>query len=227
VLKWQGRCEDAIPEYETALALSPNWVNSLNLLAWCKFMTGSIEEAIPFEERAIRLSPSVPYIRNLYNEIGIIHLLLLRPDEAIVFWFEKARSPLLGWPYSFLAAIYALRGETEKAAANLAEARRLYHDGRYSSIARRKATGVGGAPGYGGVPKVAALSAGLCANICAFSALSNEELSSSCGHRRRREAPVDLLRRSSAAQRVMSTCRRLASPFIYCSGMPALRKPAK
>jgi len=44
-----GKCEDAIPEFETALALNPNWLNSLNLLAWCKIMTGSIAEAIPLD----------------------------------------------------------------------------------------------------------------------------------------------------------------------------------
>jgi hypothetical protein len=88
--------------------------------------------------------------------MGIAHLLLSQLDEAIV-WFEKARSPASGFPYSFLAAIYGLKGETEKAAADLAEPRRLYPDGRYSSIARRKARGVGGPPGYWGTPKVAAL----------------------------------------------------------------------
>ena len=88
--------------------------------------------------------------------MGIAHLLLSQLDEAIV-WFEKARSPASGFPYSFLAAIYGLKGETEEAAADLAEARRLTPDGRYSSIARRKARGVGGPPGYWGTPKVAAL----------------------------------------------------------------------
>jgi len=156
LLKWQGRCEDAIPEFETALALNANWLNSLQLLAWCKAMTGSIEEAIPLDQQAIRLSPGDPYLQNYYQDMGVIYLLLSRFDEAIV-WFEKARSPRSGWPYSFLAAIYALRGEAEKAAANLAEARRLYPDGRYSSIARRKALSYSGPPGYWGVPKVAAL----------------------------------------------------------------------
>ena len=56
--------------------------------------------------------------------MGIAHLLLSQLDEAIV-WFEKARSPLYSFAYSFLAAIYALRGETAKAAENLAEAQRL------------------------------------------------------------------------------------------------------
>ena len=128
----------------------------MDFLAHCKFMTGSIEEAIPLLEHAIRLSPEDPYLNNFYNDMGTVDLLLSRPDEAIV-WFEKARSPLLGFPYSFLAAIYALKGEAEKGAANLAEARRIFPDGRYSSIARLRAAGGAGGPGYWGVPKVRAL----------------------------------------------------------------------
>src|SRR5437899_11689580 len=43
--RWQGRCNEAMPEYETALALNPNWLNSLDGLAWCKLFTGAIAEA--------------------------------------------------------------------------------------------------------------------------------------------------------------------------------------
>jgi TolB-like protein len=157
LLRSQGRCDEAIPEYETALALNPNWLGALNQLALCKIMTGSIEDAIPLLEQMIRLSPRDPLIRGFYNTMGIAHLLQSHTDEAIP-WFEKARGTAqFGWPYSFLAAIYGLRGETDKATANLAEARRQYPDGRYSSIARRKAQGLYSIPGYWGVPKVAAL----------------------------------------------------------------------
>lgn len=45
---------------------------------------------------------------------------------------------------------------TERAAAELAEARRFSGDDRYSSIARLKATGIFGS-GYWGVPKIRAL----------------------------------------------------------------------
>jgi hypothetical protein len=45
-----------------------------------------------------------------------------------------------------LASAYALRGETERAAAELAEARRLAGDDSFSSIARMKARGSWGAP---------------------------------------------------------------------------------
>jgi tetratricopeptide (TPR) repeat protein len=156
LLRSQGRCEEAIPEFETALALNRNSLGSLNQLAWCKIMTGSIEDAIPLMEQAMRLSPRDPLIRLFYTNMGIAHLLQSHTDEAIL-WFEKARGAVFAFPHSFLAAIYGLRGETDKAAANLAEARRLFPDGRYSSIARRKAQGMYSIPGYWGVPKVAAL----------------------------------------------------------------------
>jgi hypothetical protein len=54
---------------------------------------------------------------------------------------------------SRLAAAYALRGETERAAAELAEARRLNGGDLFSSIAHLKAY-----PGaWRGVPKIRAL----------------------------------------------------------------------
>jgi tetratricopeptide (TPR) repeat protein len=61
LLRAQGRCQEAIPEYETALALDRNRVGALTDLGWCKFFTGSIEESIPLVEQAIRLDPRNPY----------------------------------------------------------------------------------------------------------------------------------------------------------------------
>jgi adenylate cyclase len=148
------RWEEAIPEYEAALALDHNLVYALTGLGWCKVYAGSLDEAIPLAEQAIRLSPRDPGIGWWYGQIGSVHLLQSHIDEAIV-WLEKARSAMPGAPFhhSRLAAAYALRGETERAAAELAEARRL--DGRdlFSSIAHVKAF-----PGaWLGVPKIRAL----------------------------------------------------------------------
>ena len=73
VLRMQGRYEEAIPEYETVLALGDrNWVYvyALNFLGRCKFLTGSIEEVIPLSEQAIRLSPRDPYIYIPFSQIG-------------------------------------------------------------------------------------------------------------------------------------------------------------
>ena len=85
-----------------------------------------------------------------------MHLLQSRTDEAIV-WLEKARiaNPATPASHAYLATAYALKGETERAAAELVEARRLSGDGRYSSIARLKADGP--ISGYWGVPKIRAL----------------------------------------------------------------------
>jgi len=158
VLRFQGRCDQAIPEYERALESNPNWLNSLDFLAACKMMTGAMETAISLEQQAMRLGPRDPYIGNFYSRIGQAHLLLGQTDEAIV-WFEKAAGAIPGYgvPHAYLASAYALKGETERASAELAEARRLAADGRYSSIARLKAGGTVGGPGYWGVPKVRAL----------------------------------------------------------------------
>ena len=60
VLRAQRRYAEAIPEYETVLALDRNLVYSFFALGQCKLYTGSIEETIPLVERAIRLSPRDP-----------------------------------------------------------------------------------------------------------------------------------------------------------------------
>jgi class 3 adenylate cyclase len=88
-----------------------------------------------------------------YWQIGLVHLLQARTDDAII-WLEKARNATLEHTSvrAALASAYALNGETERAAAELAEARRLSPDDRYSSIARVKAAGR-----YYGVPKIRAL----------------------------------------------------------------------
>ena len=137
ILRAQGRYEAAIPEYEAAIALNPNWVLALAALGQCKFFAGSIDEAIPAQELAIRLSPRDPRVVNWYWRIGMVHLLKSRTDEAIL-WLEKARStdPKVAGPRAWLASAYALKGETQRAEIELAEARKLSDNNRYSSIAK-------------------------------------------------------------------------------------------
>ena len=159
VLRAQNRWEEAVPEFETALTLNRNSVGALQGLGWCKLYTGSIDEVIPLEERAIRLSPRDPSIGYRYLLIGTVHLLQSRTDEAIV-WLEKGRGgmPAISVFHSRLAAAYALRGESERAAAELAEARRLEGD-LYSSIAHLKASTIDDVKAGGSqvVPKIRAL----------------------------------------------------------------------
>jgi adenylate cyclase len=152
VLGAQDRCEEAISEYETAIALDRNLVFAIAAVGRCKLLAGPIEEVIPIVKRAIRLSPREPYIDNWYRWIGIVHLLQSRNDEA-VHWLEKARNanPAHPYPRADLASAYGLQGSADHAAAELAQARSLSGDDRYSSIARLRAVGTFG------VPKIRAL----------------------------------------------------------------------
>jgi tetratricopeptide (TPR) repeat protein len=147
ILRAQQRFEEAIPEYETVLAINRNWVLAIAALGYCKFITGSIDEAIPAQERAIRLSPRDPRIWLYYYWIGQVHLLQSRIDEAVL-WFEKARSanPEHSLPHAYLASAYGLRGESDRAIAALARAREFGGGDRYRSIARLRAVGPFGAP---------------------------------------------------------------------------------
>jgi adenylate cyclase len=132
-LRAQSRCEDAIFEYETVIALDRNFANAYTYLGACKLLTGSVDEVIRLEEQAIRLDPRNQATGGRYFYIGAVHLLRSRLDEAIM-WLEKARG-VYGWFHPIhagLAAAYALKGETEQASAALGDARK--RSDRYSSI---------------------------------------------------------------------------------------------
>jgi TolB-like protein/class 3 adenylate cyclase/Flp pilus assembly protein TadD len=138
LLRAQRRYTDAIPEYEAAIALDPNLPSAYGNLAQTKLLTGSFEEVNPLVEQAIRLSPRDPQLGYWYDLIGLTHLLQSRTDEAIV-WLEKARSAIPTRPFihADLAAAYGLKGDSKRAAAELAEARRLsVNSDTYSSIAK-------------------------------------------------------------------------------------------
>jgi adenylate cyclase len=137
VLRAQGRLEEAISEYETALASDRNNVNALANMGRCRMFTGSIEDGISAQLQAIRLSPRDPNIGLWYFRIGQARLLQSRFGEAIR-WLEKARDVLPEVPvhHAFLAAAYALHGDAEQAVVQLAEAQRL--STAYSSVAKLK-----------------------------------------------------------------------------------------
>jgi len=116
MLRVQGRAEEAIPEFETVISFDRNWTYAISMHGQCKFLTRSIEEAIFASEQAIRLSPRDPALGLWYWQIGMMHMLQSRIDEAID-WFEKARrsSPESRLPHAYLASAYALKGEMARA----------------------------------------------------------------------------------------------------------------
>jgi tetratricopeptide (TPR) repeat protein len=139
VLRVQGRLDEAMAEYEAALASNPNMVRALTGVGRCKTFIGPIDEAIPPHQQAIRLSPRDSLIGVWYSRIGGVHLLQSRLDQAIQ-WFEKARGvePRMPFIPAHLAAAYALRGNSDRAAAELIAAQRLDLQGNFSSITRVK-----------------------------------------------------------------------------------------
>jgi tetratricopeptide (TPR) repeat protein len=147
VLRVQNRFDAALLEYEAAVALDRNSVLALATFGQCKFFTGALEAVIPAQEQAIRLSPRDPRICNWFWRIAMVHLLQCRTEDAII-WLEKAcrTNSRLSGPHAWLASAYALKGDTNRAAAELAAARRLSSDGRYESIARFKAAPGSGSP---------------------------------------------------------------------------------
>jgi len=140
VLRVQRQCAEAIPEYETAIALNRNWVAAIAAVGRCKIYIGSIDEGIAAQEHAIRLSPRDPSLWIWYFRIGEGRLLQSRIDDAIR-WLEKARNlnPGPGFAHAYLAAAYALRGEADHATAELAEARRLAGEGSFRNVASERA----------------------------------------------------------------------------------------
>jgi TolB-like protein/DNA-binding winged helix-turn-helix (wHTH) protein/tetratricopeptide (TPR) repeat protein len=147
VLRAKGQWQDAISAFEAALALNPNSTGAYQGLGWCRLFTGSLDEVIPLAEKAIRIGPRDPSIGHRYLAIGMVHELRAEPAEAIV-WFERARETISAGPlvWAHLASAYALTGDADLAAADLAETRRLSPDDRYSSIARLKTYGPWGVP---------------------------------------------------------------------------------
>jgi adenylate cyclase len=142
VLRAKLQYEDAAIEYETAIALDRNLANAYAWLGRCKLLLGSVDEVIPGTEYAIRLSPHDRNVGFWYWQIGAVHLLEARTDEAIR-WLEKARSyahagfPITHFIHASLAAGYALKGETKRASVALGEALKL--SDRYASMTHLKA----------------------------------------------------------------------------------------
>ena len=137
VLFAQSRCGEAIPEYERAISLDRSRAPAYARLGWCKFLTGSADEAISYFEQAMHLSPHEPAIAPWYGRMGVIYLLQSHIDEAIAS-LEKASSEneRLAFVHAYLAAGYALKDETDRARAELAEAQGLSK--MYSSLATVK-----------------------------------------------------------------------------------------
>ena len=134
VLRAQSRCKEAIPEYETAIALDRSRAPAYAHVGWCKFLTGSVDGAHPLFRAGHSAQPARARHRPLVRADGG-HLLLPVAYRRGDRWLEKANSENARLPFvhAYLAAGYALKGETERARAELAKAQGLSK--AYASLA--------------------------------------------------------------------------------------------
>jgi DNA-binding winged helix-turn-helix (wHTH) protein/TolB-like protein/Flp pilus assembly protein TadD len=129
VLRVQGHCDEALDQYQTAIALNRNHANAYAFLAACLLRAGRLDLVTPLAEKAVRLDPTNKGVGWAYLRLGVVALLQSRNDEAIPS-LEKARVSFAGnelrhdvsATHSWLAAAYALKGDTGHAAAELAQA---------------------------------------------------------------------------------------------------------
>jgi tetratricopeptide (TPR) repeat protein len=139
-LRARHRCEAAIPEYETVLAANRNVLAAVANIGRCKIYIGLLDDGVALEEQAIRLSPHDPFLGVWYFRIGQARLLQSRVDEAIS-WLEKAHDANTAYPFAptWLAAAYGLKGDLPRAAAELADARKLGASEATANIAAARA----------------------------------------------------------------------------------------
>jgi adenylate cyclase len=121
-----GRLEQAVGEYETAIALDRNFASSYGMLGATKVILGQPEEAFEHVQKAIQVSPRDPSLATWQMFVGVANLHLGRDDEAIV-WLRKSvdLNPRSSFGHLFLASTLGLAGQEAAARAEMAEFRRL------------------------------------------------------------------------------------------------------
>jgi adenylate cyclase len=129
-LSYSGRCADAEPALEAALARDPNNALALQSSAVCAWMTGQPERVMGPEQLLLHLDPQGPAASGRYQLLGLGALFAGRPAEAVLA-LRRAEGSLLPPPekrdavtpvettQSTLIAATWLAGDT-------AEARRRY-----------------------------------------------------------------------------------------------------
>ena len=116
VLKAERRFDDAIAEYERALALDPNAANAVAALGSTYALLGQHEKVIEFMDKAIRLSPHDPDLFFWNSTKSAAYFALQQYDQAI----ESARrsiaiNPNYPFPHGILASALASTGHFSEA----------------------------------------------------------------------------------------------------------------
>ena len=114
----QGRLDEAIAEYERALALDPAMVSAFGELGWDYLYLGEFEKSLEYFDKAIRLSPHDPLLGGggWYDGEAAGYFALKQYDQAIE-WARRGIAVDLTdpWLYFNLIAALALAGHEAEA----------------------------------------------------------------------------------------------------------------
>ena len=117
------------------------------LLAEFPSVVDAVRCAAEAQRGMLDREPEVPDERRIRFRIGInLGDVIAEGDDIFgeaIPWLEKARraNPKYAGPRWYLACAYGLKGELDRAAAELAEAERLLGSDKYSTIARVRENG--------------------------------------------------------------------------------------
>jgi adenylate cyclase len=123
---------------ERALALNPNSPTVCWKAGWVILLAGAPQDAVPIFERSLRLSPSDPQADFLLNGLGMSHLVMGRPNEALEYASSSiAMKPDVDVPYYILIPACAYLGRTEDAKTAIGKLQSLSPDITTSSFRKR------------------------------------------------------------------------------------------
>ena len=116
LLRAGRRFDDAIAEYERALALDPNLPTAVASLGDTYLSLGQYEKAIDFYDKATRLSPRDQDLFFWHTNKGFAYFALQQDDQAIE-WARRAIAinPSFALAHGVLAAALALTGKEAEA----------------------------------------------------------------------------------------------------------------
>jgi adenylate cyclase len=143
----QNRLEESRIEFETVIALVPNYAPAFCQLGMTLICLGQPEAAIPEIEKGIRIGPHDTASPSAYSMLGLAELLLGRLEQAIEFSRQaRARNPQLYHTHMLLAAALGLKCELGEARAALAEGIKIRPE--FNSLARLREYCTWGSPQY-------------------------------------------------------------------------------
>jgi len=113
--------DDAVREFQRALALNPNFAAAYGYLGWAVVFDGRHEEAKEYFQQAFRMSPHDPLIAFFYSGMCAAHYFGRRFDEAVE-WGRKTIQQRPGFiaGHRILCASLAQAGRTEELRAAMA-----------------------------------------------------------------------------------------------------------